>query len=88
MVIHNLNIVDSVILPHKTDPPLVVNADAVLAAPIALEKLQLVTGRYLQCVQLRCSLQHQQLAPGYPFNILEAGNRMAEKETLCIGAGK
>lgn len=88
MVIHDLYIVDAIILPHKTDPPLVVDADAVLVAPIALEKFQLVTGRYLQCIQLRCSLQHQQLAPRYPFNILEAGYHMAEKETLGIGAGK
>jgi hypothetical protein len=80
--------VDAIIFPHKTDPPLVVYTDAVLAAPIALEQLQLVAGRYLQCFELRCSLQHQQFAPGYPFNILEAGNRMAEKEILGIGAGK
>jgi hypothetical protein len=88
VVIHDLYIVDAIIFPHETYPPLVVYSDAVLAATIALEQLQLVAGRYLQCSQLRCSLQHQQLAPGYPFNIFETGNRMAEKETLGIGAGK
>ena len=35
-------------MPHETDPPLVVDANAVLPPPITVQRLQTVPGRYTQ----------------------------------------
>lgn len=88
MVAHNFHVVRAIILPHKTYPPLVVNADTVLPAPVAFQRLQLIARRRLQGIQLYRGLQHQQLAPRHPLNIPETGNHMAEKQVLGIGTFK
>ena len=88
VIVHNLDIVRTIVLPHETDKPLFIDTNAVLTAPITPELFQLITGRHPQSIQLHRSLHHQQLASGYPFNILEARNHMTEKQALGIGTGK
>jgi hypothetical protein len=59
MVINNLDIdrAGRAARPFKTDPPLVVDADAVLTLPIALECFQPVAGQSDEILQARRRLQ-------------------------------
>jgi hypothetical protein len=45
MVIHNLHIAGVVVFPPETDPPLIIDADTVLALPVAGKRLEPVPGR-------------------------------------------
>ena len=68
MVIHDFNIEGISVLPAKADPPLVVNADAVLSFAVALECFEPVTGRDLELLKALCLMQVQKLAAGDPLN--------------------
>jgi hypothetical protein len=50
MIVDNLDIVRIAIVPTKTDPPLLVYANAVLPPAVSLQVLQSVTGRTVQIV--------------------------------------
>jgi hypothetical protein len=56
------------ILPHKTNPPLVVDADAVLADAIPRQGFQPIAGRNTQAVQVRRGMQLQQRAASHPLD--------------------
>jgi hypothetical protein len=45
MVVHNLHIVGVIVFPVETDPPLIIDADTVLALPVAGKRLKPVPGR-------------------------------------------
>ncbi len=62
MVVDDLNVVRVAAAPSETDPPLVVDSDAVLPAPVALERLQPVARRYAQVVQALGGVELNQLA--------------------------
>ena len=68
MVIHNLNFVRMAVLPPKTNAPLVVNADAVLSQPTALQSFQAVAGRHGHLAQFRSSVQSEQFASCAPLD--------------------
>jgi hypothetical protein len=59
MVINNFNVMGFVILPDKTDTPLVVNPDTHLVLTVTFEGFQTVTGRVFQVI---CGLRGVQLA--------------------------
>jgi len=46
MVIHDLDVGGFAALPDETDPILVIDPDAVLASPVALERLQMQAGAF------------------------------------------
>ena len=54
MVIDNFNVVRIAITPDEAQPPLVIDADAVLALPIALQCFQPVAGQGGEIFQARC----------------------------------
>ena len=68
MVVHDFNIKNISVLPTKTNPPLIVDADAVLSFAITLQGLQPVTGRDLEFVKALRLVQVQKLAAGDPFD--------------------
>jgi hypothetical protein len=76
VVVHNFNLVRTVLTPDKAHAPLVVDADAVLPLAVALQGFELVAGRNPQAGQLGGRMQLQQLASRYPFDVLEPGNRL------------
>jgi hypothetical protein len=57
MVVRDLDPECIAITPHKTYPPLIVNADAVLPFPIAYQGLETVPGWGGQIAQIRCCVQ-------------------------------
>ena len=62
MGVNNLNIFRAVPAPAKTNSPLVVDANAVLAFPIALQRFKPICRWRQQVPQFRRVVQHMQLA--------------------------
>jgi hypothetical protein len=56
-------------MPSKTDPPPLVDADAVLAAPLALQRFEPIAGRHPEIIQRSRLVQHTQLAQGGGLNL-------------------
>jgi hypothetical protein len=52
MIVDDLNVPGFAITPHKTDPPLIVNANAILTFTVAVQSLQTIAGQYTQIVEL------------------------------------
>ena len=48
--------------PNETDPRLIVDADAVLSSPVALELLKAVTRRDPQVLDIGCGMDNLKLA--------------------------
>jgi hypothetical protein len=86
VVIDDLDFVHTIVTPDEAQPPLIVDADAVLAPAVSLEQFKLVSGRYSQARQLGRSVQLHQLAPGNAFDIAKPMHRPAVKQGLGIGA--
>jgi hypothetical protein len=72
MVIYNLNIKYISGCPGKTDTPLFVDTDAVLAFPVSFERLQTIAWRRPQEVKSRRSIQLRQLPLSHPTDGLPA----------------
>jgi len=69
MIVGDLDIPGRAIAPYKAEPPLIVDANAVLALTIAAQSLQTVTGRHPQIVQLPGGINGQKLRAGAPLNL-------------------
>lgn len=65
MVVDNLNVRCMSIVPGKTDAPLVVHPNAILACAIATKRFQLITGRNPEIVQFVRGTDYEQLFPGF-----------------------
>ena len=68
MVIHNFHFVRAR-FPAEADPPLIVDADAVLSGATAFQRFQPVARRHPQVLQLRCRVQLQQLPAGGSLDV-------------------
>jgi hypothetical protein len=64
MIIYNLNLFCVPVSPLETDPPLLVDANAVLTDPIPSQSFQPVPGWHPQSVQPARRIQHPQLPQG------------------------
>ena len=69
MIVGDLDIPGCAISPYKAEPPLIVDANAVLALTIAAQSLQTITGRHPQIVQLPGGITGQKLRAGAPLNL-------------------
>jgi hypothetical protein len=86
VVVHYLNLVSHVVVPDKTNAPLVIDEDAVLSFSIILQGLQVVTGRNSQTDQFRESMQLQELSPCHPFDVSEAGHGLTFEQSFGVAA--
>ena len=62
MVIHDLDIVRIAVRPTKADAPLIVDPDAVLSRPIALEPLEPIPGWHPKVIERFSGIDNHQLA--------------------------
>ena len=74
VVIDYLNATRIAINPAETNAPLAVDANAVLALALILQRFQPVGGRYSQVIQSLRRIEHPQLAP---CHILDRGGKPA-----------
>src|SRR5674476_812211 len=68
VVVHDLDVGGSGVGPDEADPPLLVDADAVLSGPVSAECFQSVAGRHSEVVQRFGGIQHHQLPQGCSFD--------------------
>jgi hypothetical protein len=86
MVVNNLNIFGAVLAPTKTNSPLIVNANAMLAFAIAFKRFKPVRRRCQQVPSLCCIVQHLQFAFRDDTEISESPDTFAVLKRLCVTA--
>jgi hypothetical protein len=70
MIIHDFYIVSAVLPPKKADPPLIVDADAVLPCPQSPQFFQSISRRHPEIIQRLNPVQHPQFSERGAVNIL------------------
>jgi hypothetical protein len=89
MVIYDLDIERVLSLPAKADPPLLVNADAMLPGAISLQSFQVIARGRAQVVQATGFIQQQELASSHALNPgWESSRGFILKQALRLRAGK
>ena len=74
MVIYDLNLFCTCCFPTKTDAPLIVNTNAVVAGTIALECFKSISRRHSQIIQPGGNLELSQLSSCHLFNTHKTPN--------------
>lgn len=69
MIVGDLDIVDTFVLPSENDSPLIVDANAVLAGSISAKDFEPIGWRCGQVAKGDRSIQHKKLPKGYRLNI-------------------
>jgi hypothetical protein len=82
MVIYNLHVVRSGILPAETDAPLIVDPDRVLAGSIAAQLFQAVARRSELVAEVFCFVEVNQLASRGPLDRRRKLRRLAAFENV------
>lgn len=72
------------VTPLEADPPLAIDAYAVLPGTLALQRLKTVTGWRAQIFKTHCGVQKEELAPGDPFHCPETRHILTGKQALHI----
>ena len=88
MIVHDLNILGSAIVPAETDPPLIIDPDAVLPRAIAREPFEAVTRRYTEIVERIRRMHHQQLSKRDTLNDAKPPGVAAQKQGFRMGTSK
>ena len=66
MIVSDLNVVGMTAVPDKTDSPLFIDSNAMLAQPIALQFLKAASWWNTQFLDVYRRIQHQELSFGTP----------------------
>ena len=88
VVIHNLDVIGVGVAPAEANPPLVVDADAVLALAIPFKLLQPVTRQGGQRAEIGRGIEHSELALGGALDGFETPDGLAVKKPLGFGAAE
>jgi hypothetical protein len=88
MVIHDLHVIGVTLQPDKTNTPLIINANTVLAIAVTLQRFQSVPGQRRECSHIWGSVQHIKFPQRLPLDGLEPAHRFSKEKLLCIRASK
>ena len=89
MIINNFNSMRVASGPLETDSPLPINPKAVLPSPVALKRLQFVTGRYAQVFQADGRIQDAQPCQGRFLNVgRQSAGKLAVPNLFCFAVAK
>jgi hypothetical protein len=72
VVVNDFDFMGSILLPVKTDSILLVDPDAVLPCPASGHRLQLISRRLFQVVEVNCHRNHVQLAKRHACDAIPA----------------
>ena len=72
--------------PDKANPPLIIDADAVLTLPVVFQRFQTLAGRYCQKTQTRSGSQLLQFAHRHRLNIGRPFHPLALKQGFGVFA--
>jgi hypothetical protein len=85
VIVDDLYIVCFRIPPRETNPPAIVDPDAVCAGAVVFELLQAIAWRNLQVIQSTRSVQIEQFPPGNPLKLLN-NVEQADRRTVALYA--
>ena len=68
--------------PAKADPPLIVDADTILACSVAPQRLKAVAPESAQVIKARCGVEDGESLRGLPREALECADELAICERL------
>lgn len=88
VVINDFDLVCAIHLQHKTNPPFLVNADAVLSPPIPLELFKVISWRDIQRFKKSCRMQLQELASGDSLYVAKSRDCSTMEQRLCLTTQK
>jgi hypothetical protein len=88
VVIDDFHIVGTIVSPHKTDPPLIVDTDAVLPGPISSQGFQAIARGNPKILQARRHCQLSELAQRCPLNVDPTSNALATEESGRVGTSE
>jgi len=74
--------------PDEAQSELIIDADAVLAAPVPVQRLQAIGRRYAQIPQIGRNVEHRQLAQGSGFDVAPPRHALAIEQRLRAFAGE
>jgi len=86
VIVDDLDVTRLSLFPGETDPPLVVDANAVLPDAVSLERLKPIARWHSKILQRPCLGEVKELASGYPFDIAKAGNEAVVVERQSVSA--
>jgi hypothetical protein len=88
VVIHDFDLVGTVVMPDKTDAPLVVDPDAVLPKALTLEGLELIAWWNPQTRQFGRGMQLQEFAPCQALDVPEPGHGLAVEKHFRVSTSE
>jgi hypothetical protein len=88
MVVSDLHVEGISLTPPKADSPLLVDTDAVLASPVALQCFEPIAGRNTQIEEGASTVEVQELAPRHPLDGTKSPNVSVVKQSLRVTAPK
>jgi hypothetical protein len=88
VVVNKFNVFGAAVRPSKAEPILIIDANAVLSGPITAQRLQAVTGRNPEVVELVGDLELPQLAASHSLEGLKARDRPTAGEGSGVGASE
>ena len=84
MIVDDLDSFRRAFSPDKAQSPLVVDPDAVLTLPVAVQCIEAVSWDRRQVLQPLSVIQHSQLSPRDRFNVSELAAVLALEELLGL----
>jgi hypothetical protein len=88
VIIHDFDFICIAVAPYEAEPPLIVDADAVLAGAVALERLQSISRRNAKILQPLGCMKVEQLAPGHALDCPESRHRPVLEKRFGVMAAK
>jgi hypothetical protein len=81
VVIHDLDVPCLTFAPTKANPPLIINADAMLTASVSLQAFEAVAWRDLKVIDLLCRVDGKKFGSRTALNLVgNAPNRVPNEE--------
>jgi len=89
VVVHDFDIVSIPVTPTETYTSSVIDPNAIFSRPIPAQRFQTVPRWSAKCIEIRCGINHPQLAHGYSLNITRKFSRvLLSKQLLRFAAPK
>jgi len=88
MIIHDLDFKGVPLAPRKANPPLVIDADAVLTFPIAFEAFQAISWQRRERPEIRRGVEHVEFPKSLALDGLETANGYSMEEAPGVSASE
>jgi len=89
VIVYDFDIMRRAVFPAKAHPPLLIDTNAMVPSPIALELLEAIPKRHPKFIQRDCGIEQQQLAEhDAPQCGWKSPHRLSIKQSFSIAVGE